>query len=170
MDFEELLDHNHSKTTTVLIVNSVIKDASLLKELMNVFLKGNSRLRQRASWPISFIAQKRPSLMLKVIPQLTIELEKENQHPAIYRNILRTFQYLDFPEEQEGRILNRSFELLNAVEQPIAVKVFAMTVIANLAEKYPDIKPELRASIESLLPNGSPGIKSRGKKLLKKIN
>ena len=170
MDFEELLERSHSKATTVLIVNSITKDPALLNELMNVFLKGNSRLRQRASWPISFIAQKRASIMSKVIPQLTKELEKEEQHPAIYRNILRTFQYLSFPEDQEGRILNRSFELLNDIDQPIAVKVFAMTVISNLAEKYPDIKPELRVSIEALLPNGSPGIKSRGKKLLKKLN
>ncbi len=170
MDFGKLLERSHSKATTVLIVNSIIKDPSLLNGLMDVFLKGNSRLRQRASWPISFIAEKQPTVMQKVIPQLTTELEKTEQHPAIYRNILRTFQYLSFPEEYEGKILNRSFELLNAVEQPIAVKVFAMTVIANLAEKYPDIKQELKASIETLLPNGSPGIKSRGKKLLKKLN
>ena len=170
MDFGELLEHNHSKATTELIVNSITKEPVLLTQLMTVFLKGNSRLRQRASWPLSFIAQKHPATMISVVPKLTEELEKENQHPAIYRNILRTFQYLSFPEEQEGRILSRSFELLNNVEQPIAVKVFAMTVIANLAGKYPDIKPELKASIEALLPNGSPGVKSRGKKLLKKLN
>ena len=170
MDFAKILEHNHSKATTELIVTSILEEPILLNTLMDVFLKGNSRLRQRASWPLSFIAQKHPATMLKVIPQLTEELEKDNQHPAIYRNILRTFQYLSFSEQQEGRILNRSFDLLNNIEQPIAVKVFAMTVIANLAEKYPDLKPELRASIETLIPNGSPGVKSRGKKILKKLN
>ena len=64
---------------------------------------------------------------------------------------------------------NAFFKLLNSYTEPFAVKAFSMTIIYNLTKKYPDIVPELKASITALLPNGSMGIKSRGNKILKAI-
>ena len=59
--------------------------------------------------------------------------------------------------------------MLNSPNEPIAVKAFSMTVIFNLSKKYPDIVPELKASIEYLMPNASAGIKSRSNKILRAI-
>jgi hypothetical protein len=49
------------------------------------------------------------------------------------------------------------------------VKVFGMTVLANLCEKLPELKNELRIIIEDQMPYGSAGFKSRGSKILKKL-
>jgi len=54
-------------------------------------------------------------------------------------------------------------------KEPIAIRVFAMTVLANLADTYPEIKGELIAVIEDQMPYGSAGFISRGKKILKKL-
>jgi hypothetical protein len=55
-------------------------------------------------------------------------------------------------------------------KEPIAVKVFSMTVLANLSKSSPDIKKELRIAIEDQLPYGSAGFVSRAKKVLKEID
>ena len=96
-------------------------------------------------------------------------LNQKDKPDAINRNILRALQFVTLPEEHEGNILDVSFRLLNSPTEPVAVKAFSMTVIYNLTRKYPDIVPELKASIATLLPNGSMGIRSRGNKILKAI-
>lgn len=169
MNFSNLLENTHSKATTTLIVDEIEANPSRLDELMQLLLGNDSLLAQRAAWPFSFVAEKNPELVKKYIPKLIEKLEIKDDHPAIKRNILRAFQYFNFSSEHEGKLLNISFNLLNDFEQPVAIKVFAMTVVYNLSKKYPEIKNELKISIENLLPNGSAGIKSRGNKILKKI-
>jgi hypothetical protein len=166
MDFRKLLAEGHSKATTTIIVEEVSRSSKKMEELMACFIDGPVQITQRAAWPISFIAQRKPELVTKYIPLFIELLNTPNKHNSINRNILRTFQFVTLPEEHEGNVLEVCFKLLNANKEPIAVKAFSMTVIFNLTKKYPDIIPELKASIDTLMPNASAGIKSRGKKIL----
>lgn len=170
MNFKSLLESEHSKTTTNLIVNEICEHPEKMDELMKIFVEGPIRITQRAAWPLGFIAEKKPNLLAKYYDIFINELHKPNNHDAVTRNILRALQYTKIPEKHQGIILNRCFEFLNDVNQPIAIKAFSMTVAYNLSKQYPDIKNELKISIESLIPHGSAGIKSRGNKILKQIN
>ncbi len=169
MNFREKLEQGHSKTTTTEIVNAICKSSKKMDELMKCFIEGPVQITQRAAWPMSFVAQKHPELLLKYYDLLIDLLNQPNKHDAINRNILRAFQFVEIPEKHQGKVLDVSFKLLNSSDEPIAVKAFSMTVIYNLSKKYPDIIPELRASLESLMPNASSGVKSRGKKILTAI-
>ncbi len=169
MNFKELLEQGHSKANTTIIVNEVCASTQKMEELMQCFIQGPVQITQRAAWPISFIAQEHPQLLNKYYNLLIELLNQPNKHDSINRNILRAFQFVKIPEKHEGGVLDVCFRLLNSSTEPIAVKVFSMTVIFNLSKKYPDIIPELKASIESLMPNAGGGIKSRGHKILKAI-
>ena len=169
MNFRKLLEKGHSKTTTTIIVEEISRVPKRMSELMDCFVEGPVQITQRAAWPMSFIAQKHPELLNKYYTLFISLLKKPGKHDSINRNILRAFQFVKIPEKHEGEILDVSFKLLNSFNEPIAVKAFSMTIIHNLSKQYPDIIPELRASIESLMPNASSGIKSRGKKILKAI-
>jgi hypothetical protein len=169
MEFRKLLEQGHSKANTTIIVEEVSLSTKKMEELMTCFVEGPVQITQRASWPISFIAQKHPKLLDKYYPLFIELLNTTNKHDSINRNILRAFQFVNIPEEHEGNVLDICFKLLNSNHEPIAVKAFSMTVIFNFSKKYPAIIPELIASIETLIPTGSAGIKSRGKKILKAI-
>jgi hypothetical protein len=170
MNFRERLDKEHSKTTTNTIVNEICNQPKKMDELMQIFIDGPLRITQRAAWPLGFVAQQQPSLLLNYYDLLIDHLYKKDNHQAITRNILRALQFTNIPKKYQGKILTKCFDFLNDSNEPIATKVFSMTVAYNLSKEYPDIVPELKASIENLLPNGSAGIKSRGKKILKEIN
>jgi hypothetical protein len=169
MNYRKEFEKGQSKTLTVAIVNEVSNSQKKMDELMQCFIEGPIRITQYAAWPMSDIAKKYPHLLFRYYPILIELLNQQNKPDAINRNILRALQFVEIPEEHEGPILDVSFKLLNSSSEPVAVKAFSMTVIYNLTKKYPDIKPELQASIETLLPNGSMGIKSRGNKILKAI-
>ena len=169
MDFRALLEQGHSKSNTTIIVNEVCVSTQKMEELMQCFIDGPVQITQRAAWPMSFIAQKHPQLLNKYYSLFIELLNQPNKHDSINRNILRAFQFVEIPKKHEGNVLDVSFKLLNSPNEPISVKAFSMTVIFNLSKKYPDIVPELKASIEYLMPNASAGIKSRSNKILRAI-
>ncbi|MCK5279227.1 MAG: hypothetical protein KAQ62_19445, partial [Cyclobacteriaceae bacterium] len=59
---------------------------------------------------------------------------------------------------------------LNSGKEPVAVKVFAMTVLFNIVQVYPELSEELEISIEEQMPFCSAGFKSRGRKVLKALS
>ena len=169
MNFREQLALGHSKLFTNQIVDEISAHPKRMDELMQIFIEGPVQFTQRAAWSISVIAEKHPNLLINYYDLFIKLLNQPNKHDAVNRNIVRALQFVNIPEKFEGRILDVCFRLLKSSEEPIAVKAFCMTVIFNLSKKYPDIVPELRATIEALMPNGSAGIKSRGKRILKAI-
>jgi hypothetical protein len=54
-------------------------------------------------------------------------------------------------------------------KEPIAVRVFSMSVLANITRHEPDLKKELRIIIEDQLPFASAGFRARAKKVLKEL-
>jgi hypothetical protein len=88
---------------------------------------------------------------------------------AVKRCIIGILQDADIPEVEEGILADRCFQFLNSAKETIAVKVFSMTVLFRIVKKYPELKMELKESIQSQLPFGSAGFKNRGQKVLKAL-
>ncbi|KAA9040986.1 hypothetical protein FW778_02805 [Ginsengibacter hankyongi] len=59
------------------------------------------------------------------------------------------------------------FKYLASPDEAIAIKAFSLTVLANLAKKYPEIIPEIKLIIEEQLPHQSAAFKSRAKAFMK---
>lgn len=58
------------------------------------------------------------------------------------------------------------FGYLGSPKEAVAIKVFSLTVLGNLAKSYPEIIPEIKVLIEEQLPRQTVGFKSRAQKLL----
>jgi hypothetical protein len=166
MDFKAILEEGHSKKITTYIVTEVGNSSKKFAKLMQVFTDESALIIQRAAWPISYIGQQNPGLLIPYYPLFIKLLNTPNKHNAINRNILRALQNATIPEEFQGSILDVCFNLLNSAKEPVAVKAHSMTIIEKLAKIYPDIIPELKASVAPLMPNASPGLKNRGNKIL----
>ncbi|MCF8253873.1 MAG: hypothetical protein K9I36_04970 [Bacteroidia bacterium] len=169
MFIREQLKSGHSKFIAKSIVDYIGEDEDKLNELLDVFAEGDTRLTQRAAWPLGLLADSNPDLLKGKITFLCGLLDKP-LHAAVKRNVLRTFQVLDIPEDNMGILADKCFTYLHDIKEPIAVKAFAMTVLANMCKKEPDLKNELIPMIEDLIPFGSSGIVNRSKKLLKELS
>ena len=167
MDLKKVLLQEHSRTQADKVVAFIDNDPAKFKLLMNLFFDETYRVTQRAAWPMSICVEKNPVL---IEPYLARMIKNLNDAPiAVKRNSVRALQFIDIPVKLQGTAVNHCFDLLNSPKEAIAVKVFAMTVLANICEKQPDLANELRLSIESQMPLGSAGFKSRGKKILKRL-
>ena len=106
----------------------------------------------------------------QTLERMMNNLKKPNPHDAVKRNSIRLMHEIELPEAYHGEIMDMCFTYLESPKESLAVKVFSMSVIANLARYYPEIKPELKLIIEDLLPHQSAGVKSRAKKVLQQLN
>jgi hypothetical protein len=169
MFIREQLKSGHSKFISKSIVNYIGNEEEKLNELLSIFAEGDVRLTQRAAWPLGMLADENPDLLKSKVSFLCNLLDKP-LHVAVKRNVLRTFQVLDIPEEDMGNLADKCFNYMHDINEPIAVKAFAMTVLANMCKKEPDLKNELIPMIEDLIPFGSSGLVARSKKLLKELS
>jgi len=168
MDLKKVLLQEHSKAQTNKVVAYIGDDPEKFKQLMKLFFDETYRVTQRAAWPMSICVEKNPALIKPYLSKMIDKLA--DQTVAVKRNSVRALQFLDIPSRLQGKAVNTCFELLNSPSEAIAVKVFAMTVLANICEKQPDLANELRLSIENQMPLGSAGFKSRGKKILARLH
>lgn len=165
---EEILKE-HSKAQCTKIVKWVGSNQQRFDELFSLFINDEYRVVQRAGWPLSYCVIDHPSFISKHWKVLINNLKKPNLHNAVKRNSIRLMQDLDIPEKFHGEVMDICFKFLESPTEALAVKVFSMSVLGNIAMKYPDIRQELKLIIEDQLPHQTAGFKSRAKRVLKMI-
>lgn len=170
MEIEKALLKEHSKKQCLRIVKWVGADPLKFKELMKCFLAGEYRVAQRAAWPVSYCVEAHPELIKPYFKKLVEKLNDPNLPEAVPRNTIRLFQEVEIPEKFEGQVMDYCFKAISSPTAPIAVKAFSIRVLENLSEKYPDILQELKTTIEERWDQETPAFKSRGRKILKKID
>jgi hypothetical protein len=158
----------HSKKNSLDIVALVVKDPRYMKTLMTLFFHGDLRTCQRVSWAVGILADNNTQLILPYFEKMINNL-KDAKHDAIIRNTLRTWKSMDIPEKHEGKVYDICFDYLNDIQQPIAIRVFAMIVVSKIARKYPDLKEEVISTIEMFYEHGSAGFQSRARKELRNL-
>ena len=166
MNFAAQLAIEHSRSNTDLITKAIGGSAKKFKEIVDIIYNEQAPLPQRASWLLAAVNEKHPELLIPYIP-LFITTVQEFKIDGIKRNMLSALSQHTIPEELQGQIVNICFEFLLSSEETVAVKVFAMQIIANIAKQHPELQDELKAVIEDQLPKSSAAFHARAKHVLK---
>lgn len=169
MDIRQALLAVHSKHQAVTIVEFIGDDPKRFAELMKLFFEGEYRLTQRAAWPMSYCVELHPGLIRPYLPKLLKSLERDDQHDAVRRNVLRLLQYIEIPNRLAGKVYAHCIDFIDDPDQPIAVRAFAMTVAARIAEPEPDLMNELRLVVSKHLSHSTAAFKVRARGILKSI-
>jgi hypothetical protein len=159
----------HSKKQSEKIAAYIGSDEKRLAELMNLFVGDTYRVTQRAAMIVSICTERNPKLIEPFLLRMVNNLDGKI-HDAVKRNTLRVFQFIELPKKLWGKTADICFRFLMDADEPIAVKVFAMTVAGNICKHEPELKNELQLVIEDQLENASAGFRSRAKRILKNIS
>lgn len=114
-------------------------------------------------------ALQHPQLIERHMGMLIENLTAAGQHDAVLRNTMRLPEQVNIPDQYHGMLMNNCFQLLESPATAIAVKAFSLGILAGLAKTYPEIIPDINLISSALLPNASPGIKSRIKNIAKHL-
>jgi hypothetical protein len=159
----------HSNSMADQIVDYIGNSPVRFRELVNLFLAGPYRVTQRAAWPMSNCVRTHPELINPHLKKILDYLKKPNIHDAVKRNTVRLLQDIKIPKSLQGKVADVCFGYLRNPKEPIAIRVFSMTVLGNIAKENPALKNEIIPIIEDQLPFGSAGFRSRGTKVLKEL-
>lgn len=169
MNLKKELTENLSLSLVKKIEKYIGNDQNKFDQLMKFSLTKDSTLSPHASWAAIHTAEKNLKLLNKWVVRIVDFLENDI-HPSVKRNLLRLLQDISIPEDKQSHMFDIGLKLMLSVKEPIAVRVFAMTVLVNIAEQHPDLINELETCIYSVMEEGaSPAIRARGKNSLKRL-
>ena len=159
----------HSKAQTMRIVHRIGDDQTTFDELIGLVLCNETKVAQRAAWVMSYCVEHHPQLALPHLENLVKNLRNKHIHDAMKRNTAKILEFLPVPEALIGEAVDILFQFVADPKETVAVRVFSMSALFNLCKNEPDLLEELRLTIEDLMPHGTAGLRSRGKKVLKAI-
>lgn len=170
MNIEEALYKEHSKRLTNAIVAYIGDNPKRFNELMAIFKTNNPLLIQRASWPLGFIADEQPQLILPHLGTL-LQLLHLPLHDAYKRNVFRMLRIMpNIPLKHHGNIIEHCMKAITDHNQPGAIRAFAIHVMAILTLQYPDLAHEFKATLETFVHHPLPALRSSSKKALAQLS
>ena len=169
MNLESEILKEHSKRQVKKIARWIGHDKKRFKQLMELFLHGDYVVTQRSAWILSHCADSYPELISPWLKPMIKKMQEPGVHGAVKRNALRILQNIEIPTPLLGIVVSLCFDYLNRLEAPIAVKVYSMTVLLNIARREPGLKHELQLVIEQMLPYAGAALRARSRIILKEL-
>ncbi|MBX7055012.1 MAG: hypothetical protein K1X36_08665 [Pyrinomonadaceae bacterium] len=166
MDIREALLAEHSRSQTMRVVSHVEGDPARFAELMRLFLGVDRLISQRAAWAVSYCVEFQPGLAGPYFGKFIGQLQRKDVHPAIRRNTVRLLQFTDIPKRFRARAFDACLALVDDPKEPVAVRAFAMTVAARVAEGHPEMIKELRLIVGKHIDNSTMAFCVRARAIL----
>jgi hypothetical protein len=163
------LEQGNTRANRDRVARWVGNDRHRFAELMDLYLRGDRREAQLAAGVVSICVEHHPGLANPWLSKMLRRMAEKDVHDAVRRMGMWVFQFVAIPPRLAGRLAQVSFDALQDVSQPIAMRVFAMTVLTRLSQDQPDLAREVRTVIEAMLPYGTGAFQSRARKELGRL-
>ena len=172
MNIREKLAEEHSLRISQDIQQYVKSDQKRFSDLIDILLGNEIKLAQRAALAVNWCFDfDKTTFEAQVNRIIEAYLRRKDLHVAVRRCIIRNLQFIEVPDKYQAHIYDRCLMILHQENETIAIKAFSMLVAFNICKTLPELKLELEEAIRlNLELSTSPGIQSRGKKILKKLS
>jgi len=144
---------------------------NLENELLAFALSNDSVISSRAMWVLSHCNDIDSDRIKPFYKKLINHLKNDNLEEGVIRSILKIFQIGTVPKKHESFMIDICYGYFKSQTKAIAIRVFAISVIFNIAKQYSELLKELSGVLNqySVETNG-PAIDCRIKSTIKKIN
>jgi 8-oxo-dGTP diphosphatase len=170
-DIQRMVNDMMGRKEADWMATSAIENPDVFNKLFQYSLSSEKRLAFRSSWILTKACDRFPEIIYPYLPPIIESLPKiENE--STLRSFLRIISLSNFDkidERQHGLLTDFCFNVLNSGFSAIAVKAYAMEILYKSTVIYPGLANELATSIRVLMEEGSAGVTSRGRAILKKL-
>jgi hypothetical protein len=157
-----------SRLNADILVEKIEEDPDVFEIVWQIMLEDSYPLSMRASWVICHFTRKHPYYLEPRLAELLERLPGIHTE-SVRRNMLNIISMLSIPEEHSGYLFDLCYGMLERPGTSIAIRAYAMTILYNISNAVPDLKPELITLFESQQDSASAGILARSKILLNKL-
>lgn len=142
------------------VVQQTEQNPELLDGLLELYTDADHQTSMRASWGLEKLAERKKIDLTPFLSSIIGKLSQLKSSGA-RRCIAKVLMQYPAPENCEGELLDFCFKMMEDPKEPVAVKANCMTIVFDLLPRYPELKNELFAVIESQIPHSSVGLESR---------
>jgi hypothetical protein len=170
-DFKSIFDMGSERVVADLAIRVIENNPESFKDVLDLCFLEKYPLSMRAARTIQLYCEKYPEA---IYPYLEEAVEKtiRSQIAGVRHNFLKIFAlFIDLDKLNDpGPLLNTCFEWLLDARLTPAVRIHSMGVIYKLGLKEPELLHELELTIELLMEEAEPSMKSYGRKMLGNLN
>ncbi|MEZ5072930.1 MAG: hypothetical protein R2751_18780 [Bacteroidales bacterium] len=152
----------------VALLKEVGRNPVLRNELCSLALEDQDPLSWRAAWILNGADEACPGIDWSFLPEI-VESLPHLKSTGTLREFLRLLTRHPVPEDSQGLLIDRCFHYLAMERYPVAVKVHAMQIVFDHTLLYPELKEELSMVLQDQMAHGTAGFKSRGRKILARL-
>ena len=134
MDIKTELLKDHSRRTADRIVAWIGADAQRFRILMELFLKGEYLVTQRAATAVGICTDRYPALAGPYVGRMLARMEQPGVHIAVRRTVVRMLQHVEIPVGLLGRVATLCFAYLASPDSPVAVMENTLTATGESGE------------------------------------
>lgn len=145
----------------------VLKNPKYFGEVVDTTQADEPATRMRASDAVEKITRERPELLKPYKKHFLNEIAKIDQKEVRW-HLAQILPRLNMTRNERKNIFN--LMLLYPEDDSRIVKTFAMQALTDLAVQEKSYAGKVQKLVESLVKNGVPSMKSRGKRLLVILN
>ena len=170
-DLQTIINNMMSMPEAEWVATSAIENPAIFVKLYEYSFSPDKHLSFRASWTLSKVCDRYPEMIYPYLSQIVDSLSGIDNE-SVLRSFLRILSLSEIEKidaVRQGLLADFSFTQLNSGFSAIAVKAYSMEILYKLTLIYPDLANELSTSIRLLMEDGSAGITSRGRMILRKL-
>ncbi len=149
------------------VVALVLADPKRLSAVFDGMLSGDPLLQMRCADVVEKVTAQRPELLAPFKARLLKQVAGLKQQEVRW-HAAQMFSRLDLNKRERRTVFKKLTEYLT--DESRIVKTFAMQALADIAERDEELRPEIIKQLKRMTRAGSPAMKSRGKKLLAKLD
>ena len=149
------------------VVQDILRNPTLFEEVFEGVLDDDPIVRMHSADALEKVSSKHPEYLQPFKKRLINEVSKIKQQEVRW-HVAQMFSYLEVNERERDQIINILLSYIDTSDSKI-VKTFSMQTLADFAGKDKVVRPKILKILEELVKTGSPAMKSRGRKLIKKL-
>ena len=147
---------------------SYIIDHNIALHTMHAVLDAERTVSMRFTWLIGGLCEQAPEI---VLPSVAYFYSK--RHDVVFanydRSLAKMFWLAGVPAEIEGAAIDDMFRWLMDANITVSTKTYSMFALHNLTAKYPELKNELKISLEDQLGKSTADFDKRLRKMLESL-
>jgi hypothetical protein len=150
MDFKKEILKDPGVNNAKRLAKYIIDHPKESKELVKLIFDQETNISMRSAWILSHVCVKEPDIVKPYLNQFLKYFRGKTPHPGTIRCILNCIEEIDIPEKYCGEIFDFCIGYAKSALMPHAVRAFSITILGNVCEKYPELKPEVDLILNEL--------------------
>jgi hypothetical protein len=169
MTKEEILQVLDSWENLEYLLKEIMNSPKDYQTLMEIALNSKDPKSWRAAYLVDKINDSQSELLHPYLVRMfeQVQIEKNGSKK---RHFLKLISMNNIPENHQGVMFDFCLKAFSSDKEAVAIRVHAMQILYNISINEPDLQAEVLSIIEHEIEHHpSPGIASRGKKLIKNL-